>query len=88
MSEKCPGQTNEVIRVGLYKCPMCKYQVEIFSDELKVRCPKCGEMIYKEKLPSCVDWCASAKKCIGSAKWEEMEKSKAKIKSSIKKSKS
>lgn len=76
MPDKCPGQTGEVIRVGLYKCSSCSHEVEIFSDEIKVRCPKCGNIIYKEKIPSCVDWCASAKKCVGAAKWEEIEKSR------------
>lgn len=74
MPDKCPGQWGQVIRVGLYICPSCTYQVEIFSDELKARCPNCGEIIYKEKVSSCVDWCASAKKCIGAARWEEIQK--------------
>lgn len=78
MADKCPGQWGQVIKVGLYRCPSCKYHVEIFSDELKAKCPKCGKIIYKEKVPSCVDWCASAKKCIGEARWEEIEKQRKK----------
>jgi Fe-S-cluster-containing dehydrogenase component len=44
----------------------------MFSDELKVKCHKCGEMVYKEKIPSCIDWCASARQCLGEERWKEL----------------
>ncbi|MCX5711439.1 MAG: phosphohydrolase [Candidatus Omnitrophica bacterium] len=62
--DKCPGQDERNIKPGNLKCPNCGYAVEIFSDELKRRCPKCKKLVYQEKLPTCTDWCKSAQECI------------------------
>ncbi len=72
MAIKCPGQDMRNLRVELYKCPNCDAEVEIFSDELRGKCPKCGEKIYKENMPSCIDWCASARQCLGEERWKEL----------------
>jgi len=61
------------LRVSLHKCPNCGAEVEIFSDEIKVKCLKCGEMVYREKIPSCIDWCASARQCLGEERWKEVK---------------
>jgi len=61
------------LRVSLYKCPGCGAEVEIFSDELKVKCPKCGEKVYREKIPSCIEWCASAQQCLGEERWRQLK---------------
>ena len=53
------------LRLGLYKCPKCGTSLEIFSDEDKIRCYKCGDMVYRRKLTPCVDWFASAQECVG-----------------------
>jgi NADH pyrophosphatase NudC (nudix superfamily) len=73
MYSKCPGQDFRNLRVSLHKCPNCGAEVEIFSDEIKVKCQKCGEMIYREKIPSCIDWCASARQCLGEERWKELK---------------
>jgi len=65
IGSKCPGQDDRKIEVALIKCPSCGYKVEIFSDEIKTRCPSCKTIVYREKLPSCVDWCKAAKDCVG-----------------------
>jgi DNA-directed RNA polymerase subunit RPC12/RpoP len=69
---KCPGQDLRKLRVELYKCQNCGAEVEIFSDEIKVKCPKCSERVYKEKIPSCIEWCASAKQCLGEERWRQL----------------
>ena len=69
---KCPGQDMRNLRVSLHKCPKCGAEVEIFSDEIKVKCQKCGEKVYKEKVPSCIDWCAKARECLGEERWLEL----------------
>jgi DNA-directed RNA polymerase subunit RPC12/RpoP len=70
---KCPGQDTRNLKVALYKCQKCGYEIEIFSDELKAKCRKCGGYVYKEKAPSCIDWCPAAKECIGPEKWKELK---------------
>ena len=70
---KCPGQDFRNLRVSLHKCPNCGAEVEIFSDEIKVKCQKCGENVYREKTPSCIDWCASARQCLGEERWKQLK---------------
>jgi DNA-directed RNA polymerase subunit RPC12/RpoP len=63
---RCPGQLKRDLQAELYRCPGCSYQVEIFSDELRVRCPRCGREVYGKKNLSCIDWCKAAEQCLGS----------------------
>jgi len=72
MYTRCPGQDSRNLRVELHKCPNCGAEVEIFSDELKVRCHKCGSNVYREKTPSCIEWCAAARECLGEERWREV----------------
>lgn len=72
MYSKCPGQDFRNLRVALHKCPNCGAEVEIFSDENKVKCPKCGKYVFREKLPSCIEWCASARQCLGEERWKQL----------------
>lgn len=65
MNNKCPGQDKKDIKAQTINCSNCGYGVELFSDEIKVKCPKCGHIIYREVLPNCVDWCKYAKECVG-----------------------
>jgi DNA-directed RNA polymerase subunit RPC12/RpoP len=69
---KCPGQDMRNLRVSLHKCPKCGNQVEIFSDESKIRCKKCGTVVLKEEVPSCINWCASARQCLGEERWKQL----------------
>ncbi len=74
MDIKCPGADGRFLRVGIYKCANCGYEVEIFSDEEMVLCPKCKNKVYREKAPSCIDWCKYASQCIGEERWLELKK--------------
>lgn len=65
MEYRCPGRNFRQLKVELYLCPKCHGEVEIFSDESRVRCQRCGEIIKRAHQPSCVEWCASAKQCLG-----------------------
>lgn len=73
MFDKCPGQSSRNLKVGVYVCQGCGQEVEIFSDELQVKCPKCGKFVHKEKVPSCIEWCKSARECLGEEKWKEIQ---------------
>lgn len=74
MINKCPGQDDRNIKVEIIACPDCGYKTEIFSDEIKVKCAKCKNLICRERLPACVDWCKMAKECIGEEKWRQLIK--------------
>lgn len=65
---KCPGQDDRNIKAEIIGCPGCGCKIEIFSDEIKVRCPKCNNLVCREELPSCVDWCKAARDCVGEEK--------------------
>jgi len=54
MDSKCPGQDMRKLRVELFKCSNCGAEVEIFfSDETRVKCQKCGTMVFREQcLPA------------------------------------
>lgn len=73
MTTKCPGQDFRNLRISIHRCPNCGAEVEIFSDEMRIKCQQCGEMVYKEKVPSCIDWCASARQCLGEERWKELQ---------------
>jgi DNA-directed RNA polymerase subunit RPC12/RpoP len=72
MVTKCPGQDLRNLRVSLHKCPNCGAEVEMFSDEIRVKCPKCGEKVYREQVSSCIDWCAKARECLGEERWKQL----------------
>ena len=69
---KCPGQDMRNLRVELFKCPNCGSEVEILSDEMRVRCQKCGERVHRESVPTCIEWCAHARQCLGEERWQQL----------------
>lgn len=73
MFTRCPGQDIRNLRVKLYKCPDCGAEVEIFSDELMVKCQQCGTKVYSDRVPSCIEWCASARQCLGEERWQKLK---------------
>jgi NADH pyrophosphatase NudC (nudix superfamily) len=73
MQSKCPGQDIRNLRAAMYRCPKCGNEVEMFSDELRIRCKKCGEYVYKEQTPSCIEWCPSAQQCLGEERWKALK---------------
>ncbi|MBE0481028.1 MAG: phosphohydrolase [Dehalococcoidia bacterium] len=73
MRSMCPGQNRRDLNVEEYRCPHCGTEEEIFSNETRVKCRVCGHWIYKEKLPSCIDWCAAARQCLGEEKWKQLK---------------
>ena len=73
MISKCPGQDDRNLRVEVLGCPDCGHQVEIFSDEIEVKCPRCKGLVCRARLPSCVDWCKMARECIGEERWKQLK---------------
>lgn len=72
MQSKCPGQDSRNLTVSIHKCPQCGKEVEMFSDEMKLRCPQCKTAVEKENIPTCIQWCKEAKRCIGPERWQKL----------------
>ena len=73
----CPGAVAlREVRPEDIVCPECGSKVEIWSDEPVAQCRQCGFWVSHERGASCIDWCASAKECIGLAKYERLTKSR------------
>ena len=48
MPGQCPGQDSRNLSVSLHLCPKCGKEVEMFSDEMRVKCPQCKSSVEKE----------------------------------------
>jgi ribosomal protein S27AE len=73
MNMKCAGQDIHNLRATTYKCPGCGTGVEMFPDELRIKCRKCGRFVYKEEAPSCIERCSSARQCLGEGRWQALK---------------
>lgn len=74
----CPG--SKFLRQPkpeLFTCPSCGEEVEIWSDELKGKCPACGRTVMKDKVMSCLDWCAYGKDCVGEETYNKYQQNRA-----------
>ncbi|MFQ6135878.1 MAG: hypothetical protein ACE5PM_01705 [Candidatus Hydrothermarchaeales archaeon] len=77
MFDRCPG--TEGIKnptIEIINCQKCGEEIEIFTDEQKTTCPNCGETVFREAVPSCIDWCKYAKECVGEEKYNEFKGTK------------
>ncbi len=62
----CPGSVRIKEPVPeFFECPKCASEVEIWTNENTRPCKKCGQMVSREQVPTCVEWCKHAKECVG-----------------------
>jgi ribosomal protein S27AE len=74
--DRCPGAADlRTPTLTIKKCPRCGEEVEIFSNDVKVACDKCGFVIYNDLL-SCVQWCRYAKECVGEETYKRLMQQK------------
>jgi len=71
MAEKfCPGAANisgtPTLKVKF--CPECGAEIELFSSDLQRVC-RCGFIAYND-IQSCIQWCKSARECVGDEMYE------------------
>lgn len=66
---RCPGQDTQTWgfdAIFEVTCPKCGKEVEFFKDEMKHKCPYCGERVFNERMNmGCAKWCPSAASCVG-----------------------
>ena len=68
MLRSCPGASVvKALKPYDVTCPHCGTEAEVWSDELRARCPTCHAWVYRERGATCLDWCAKAKECVGAA---------------------
>lgn len=56
-----------------YPCPQCGEEVEIWTHELKGECLNCHTTVFKERRPSCIDWCHYAEACFGDETYQRLK---------------
>lgn len=61
MCTDCKG--TKVLKLGIYRCPVCRTGVMIFSDEDSASCYNCGVSIPRQQITPCMQWCTLAAKC-------------------------
>jgi ribosomal protein L24E len=73
----CPGASRfkQPIPESLL-CRFCGEDIEIWSDEFEVICPKCKKKNNRQMLPTCLEWCKFAKECVGETIYQRFLKSK------------
>lgn len=66
MLSKCPGSTRILQpQPQEIKCPCCGNEVEIWTDELRTKCPNCKRTVTRKMDLNCLEWCKYAKECVG-----------------------
>ena len=71
---KCPGSLlsgTPVIKIK--KCPNCGGEVELFSVDMKVDCPSCGQPVFNN-INSCAEYCRYAEECLGADTYSKFKK--------------
>jgi len=77
MSLKCPGSTSfSQPHPESMDCPFCGTDLEIWSDEVKAKCPKCKRVVMRQGQQTCLDWCKYAKECVGDTLYQKYLKNK------------
>lgn len=65
-ASSCPGaKAFRQPKPEFIPCPSCHAEVEIWTDEAEAKCDECGQTVSREMLQGCVDYCPSAKECLG-----------------------
>lgn len=71
---KCPGSMSIKQPIPeMFVCPNCGSEVEIWTNERMRKCGSCGQRVLREiDSASCVQWCQSARECIGAERYDEL----------------
>lgn len=74
LKNECPGSKDiKQPKPEDITCSSCGAAIEIWSDESEVKCKKCGKMNSRIIGPTCLDWCAFAKECVGEEKYRKIK---------------
>jgi endogenous inhibitor of DNA gyrase (YacG/DUF329 family) len=71
---KCPGSFGSgTPAIKIKKCPRCGVEVELFSIDMKVDCPSCGQPVFNN-INSCAEYCQYAEQCVGTDMYNKLKK--------------
>jgi hypothetical protein len=71
---KCPGSADlRTPTIKIKNCPACGGEVELFSIDMKVDCPACGQPVFNN-INSCIDYCRYAEECLGAETYQRLKK--------------
>lgn len=73
MLNRCPGSLAGTPTLKVKKCPECGNEVEVFSNDVKVKCENCGFNVYND-VESCIQWCKYAKECVGEQLYKKLKR--------------
>lgn len=73
LNNRCPGSLAGTPTLKIKKCPECGSEVEVFSNDVKVDCEKCGFAVYND-VESCIQYCKYAKSCVGEELYKKLKR--------------
>lgn len=74
LKNECPGSKEiRFPKPEEISCFYCGADVEIWSDETETTCKSCGKSVSRDLGPTCLDWCAFARECVGEEKYRRIK---------------
>ncbi len=74
----CPGsKLFKQVQPEYITCPHCEHEIEMWTDELVIRCPNCHLPVRRDRGASCIDWCPFAQECIGAQKYAQLKRAES-----------
>lgn len=72
LMNRCPGSLAGTPTLKIKKCPECGREVEVFSNDVSVKCD-CGFVVYND-VESCIQYCKYAKACVGEEMYKKLKR--------------
>lgn len=95
IKKSCPGLDPAYLKdfnTNIIPCPKCGHEIEFFSGERKVKCPKCytsvfninpdvveykdGKLKFDSGTKTCLDWCGG---CLNKSDYEDIKENTARL---------
>lgn len=80
MHTVCPGA--KLVRQPqpeLFDCPNCGAEVEIWTDEIRRKCPRCKTVVMRYQDQSCLEWCKLAETCVGQEAYDNFMQNRSQM---------
>lgn len=74
LMNRCPGSLAGTPTLKVKKCPECGRDVEVFSNDVSVKCD-CGFSVYND-VESCIQYCKYAKACVSEEMYKKLKRTR------------